>query len=127
MTLPNCIKALRGVDAGIPYAFDKIKNALRKEVGVEVDQCAEYLTVDAVRILNNSFKHNKGRYQPKDGKPHTRIDEAILKKWSILGEHNEIDYSKLPVKELVVACNGFCADLLDRVENQLELKVERAK
>ena len=122
-TLGSCIKALKEIDAGIPYAFDEIRKALEKEVGVEVDQCAECITVNAVRILNNSFKHVRGCYQPEDGKPHTRIDEALMKRWSIVNERSEIDYSKLSVKELVIACNGFCADLLDRVETHLESKL----
>jgi len=51
----------------------------------------------------------------------------LLKKWSILNERSEIDYSKLSVKELVIACNGFCVDLLDRVKTHLESKLGAAK
>lgn len=125
--LASCIRALKELDAGIPYAFDEIRKVLKREVGVEVEQCAGYKTADAVRILNNSFKHNQGHYQPEDGMPHTWIDETLLKRWSILNERGEIDYSRLPVKELVVTCNGFCADLLNRVDIQLESKLGGTK
>ncbi|MGO9115515.1 MAG: hypothetical protein ACLP9L_40410 [Thermoguttaceae bacterium] len=126
-TLGSCIKALKEIDAGIPYKFDEIRKTLKNEVHVTVDQCAEYTTINAVRILNNSFKHNKGCYQLEDRESHDRIDEALLKKWSILNERSEIDYSKLPMKELVIACNGFCADLLVRVETYLESKLGATK
>jgi len=123
--LESCIKALK--DTQIPYAFDDIRIAIKKAVGVKVHQCTGYMTVDAIRVLNNSFKHNRGCYQPEHGKPYTQIDEALLKKWCIPDERDEIDYSKLPVKELVIACNSFCADLLHRVETQLGAKLGGAK
>lgn len=122
-TLNSCIKALKELQAGIPYAFDEIKKAIEKEGCVKLTECANYAIVDAVRILNNSFKHSDGCYKPNDTDQHTQIDPALLDRWSVLDERNEIDYSKLPVKELVVACNSFCSDLLDKLEEVLKSKL----
>jgi len=118
-TLRRCISALKELDAGIPYRFDDIAKALKNEVHVDIDQCAEYPTINAIRILNNSFKHNRGYYQPEGDKPHAPIDAGLLKRWSVIDKGDAIDYSKLPMKELVVACNSFCNDLLCRVEAAL--------
>lgn len=125
VTLKGCIKALKELQSDIPYNFDGIKEALKREVGVCLDQCTEYATVDATRILNNSFKHSKGRYEPRSGKSHTQIDKGLLKKWSILNDRKEIDYSKLPVKDLVVACSVFSRDLLGEVETALDNRTAR--
>jgi hypothetical protein len=121
-TLESCIKAMKELASDVPFAFDDIKKALRKEVSIDVEQCTDFLAIDAIRILNNSFKHSRGRYEPESGQAHTQIHKSLLNKWPILDERNEIDYSKLPVEELVLACNGFCQDLLGKVENVLERK-----
>jgi len=42
-----------------------------------------YTTADAIRILNNSYKHNNGHYKPEKGKSHIQIDQALLSKWKI--------------------------------------------
>ena len=120
VTLDCCVKALKGLQSEVPYAFDEIKKVLKRDLCIQADHYPEYATVDAIRILNNSFKHTKGRYDPEKGKPHTHIDKGLLKKWPILDERKEINYSKLPVKDLVIACNAFCRDLLDKVETQLQ-------
>jgi len=122
-TLDGCVKALQKLQSGIPYAFREIKAALKKELDVRIDQCVAYRTVDAIRILNNSFKHSNGCYRPESGKRQTQIDKALLKKWAIIGQRDEIDYSKLPVKKLVVACNAFCADLFAKVDDVLTTKI----
>jgi len=123
VTLDCCVKALRGLQSETPYAFDEIKKVLKRELGIQTDHCPEYATVNAIRILNNSFKHTKGRYDPEKGKPHTHIDKGLLKKWPILDERMEINYSKLPVKDLVIACNTFCQNLIDKVEAQLQKRI----
>lgn len=123
-TLKSCIKALKELQLDIPYAFDEIKKALSRELNVQLGQCAEYAIVDAIRILSNSFKHSNGLYNPQPGKPHTRIDKSLLEKWSI-DERMEIDYSKLPIMDLVAASSIFCHDLLGQVETALNKPIPR--
>ena len=119
VTLEGCLKALKELQSEVPYAFGDIEKALKSELGIRVGHCREYATVNGIRILNNSFKHARGRYDPDKGKPHEQIDKGLLKKWPILEGRKDIDYSKLPVRDLVVACNAFCRDLLDKVEAAL--------
>ncbi|MBW1669070.1 MAG: hypothetical protein JRJ66_13675 [Deltaproteobacteria bacterium] len=106
-----------------PHQFKEILRKL-KNFGIQVDQCANYLTVDAIRILNNSYKHSNGCYRPKEGRPYTRIDQTLISKWKIVKDQNEgeIDYSRLPIQEMVVDCNRFCSDLFGRVKAVLESK-----
>lgn len=118
-TLESCIKALKEIKAGVPYDFDGIKKTIKKETRIQLAKCRQYDTVDAIRILNNSFKHSNGKYKPEAGKPYTKINESLLQKWSIK-EKEDIDYSKLPIEKIVVACNAFCTDLLKKVEIKLK-------
>jgi len=117
--LSICSDALRGKEKKTkePYKFDEIKKSL-KAIGIQVEQCRNYTTVDAIRILNNSYKHSNGHYRPKKNKLHTQIDQDLLSKWKVLKNQNEdeIDYSKLPIQKIVVDCNSFCTDLLERIK-----------
>ena len=78
---------------------------------------SKYHIVNAVRILNNTFKHNDGLYRPTRG---NHVDQALLTDWNILDDNGRIDYSKLPIRDLVLACNTFCLELLDRIESELD-------
>ena len=121
-SLKACVKALKELGVDMPFAFEEIEKTLKKEVGIELCHCAEYATIHAIRILNNCFKHNSGRYEPQEGKPHTRIDKTLLDKWSdaIRPGEDEIDYSYLPIRDLVIACNAFCTDLLNKIGGALD-------
>ena len=106
-----------------PYEFDKIEKAL-KVIGIEIMNCDAAHSVNAVRILNNSFKHDDGRYRPDNNKPYSQIEPRLLSKWNILKNHNgdEIDYSKLPIQEIIQDCNSFCMDLINKTKAALQNK-----
>ena len=87
-----------------------------------MQDCSDYQTVNAIRVLNNSFKHNNGYYKPKNDNPDNKINESMLAKWSILDDRDKIDYSKLPIKDLIIACNAFCNDLLNKLEKELKTR-----
>jgi hypothetical protein len=112
-----CSETFRKGKEKEPHEFRKIKEALEK-FGLLVERCENCITINAVRILNNSYKHDNGRYRPKAEKPHTQIDQALLSKWKILNDQNqnEIDYSKVPIREILVDCNSFCSDLLSKTK-----------
>jgi hypothetical protein len=122
ITLSVCSEALGKGKKGEDHDSKKlnVNEALKqlKKYGIPVEQCTKYTTANAVRLLNNSYKHDDGHYSPKAGKPHTQIDQAILSKWRILKGQNqdEIDYSKLPIQEIVIDCNSFCSDLLSKTK-----------
>lgn len=107
----------------IPYRFKEIKEALEK-LGIKIMECDAALIANAVRILNNSFKHDDGQYRPDNEKPHTQIDQNLLSNWEVLKDlnDNEIDCSKLPIQEILKDCNSFCMDLLKKTEAALKKK-----
>lgn len=120
--LEKCVKDMKTAYAESPYRFFDVAKLLKKELEVALGQCKAFETVMAVRVLSNSFKHNDGRYKPDIDKAHTQIIAAFLEKWQILRENdlNRIDYSKLPIEELVAACSAFGNDVIDKVEAELE-------
>jgi len=114
----DCIEALRAVQVVVPFEFDKIKEALKKQARVDTEHCKGYNVVNAIRIMNNSFKHASGRYRQEKG----QIDKSLLARWAIVDKRNQIDYTQIRVKETIEACNAFCRDLLSRVEEKLPKK-----
>jgi len=102
------------------YQFKIIKQSFEREMGINLEQQPNYPIIDAIRILNNSFKHSEGYYLPEKNKPHTQIGKSYLDKWGILDRNDKIDYTKLPFRELVQACNMFFQSLLSAIENNLE-------
>jgi len=100
------------------------REAFDKEVNVKLEEQPDYAVVNTVRILCNSFKHSEGFYLPKDEKPDTQIDSDLLTKWNCISnrfiELKEIDYTKLPVKELVLTCGTFCQSVLSGSAKNLE-------
>ncbi|HUU20736.1 MAG TPA: hypothetical protein VMW72_26555 [Sedimentisphaerales bacterium] len=105
------------------FDFKRIKQSF-KEIGIDLKQLPKYSTVNAINIFNNSFKHSEGFYRPKSGKPYTHIDPKLLTKWESISKRfvdlKEIDYTKLPIRELVIACNLFFQSLLSAVKKNLE-------
>ncbi len=107
-----------------PFAFKGIKQSFKKESGIDLEKLPKYSTVNAINIFNNSFKHSNGFYRPKSDKPHTRIAPKLLTKWECISKRfvdlKEIDYTKLPIRELVISCNLFFQSLLSAVKKNLE-------
>lgn len=111
------------------YQFKGVKQHIKKKAGIDLEKCNSFKVVNAVRILNNAFKHNSGYYTVKEDDHYNQIDHSLLVQWGLpneLDERNEIDYSKLPIQNIVVACNTFCTDLLDKVVKQKMMAMEKA-
>lgn len=115
-----CIGALKEIEASIPRNFGHFRDQLKKEGGVDVDGCKRFHIVNAIRILSNCYKHSNGYYVCEGDETHADTALAQLRQWCVLDERNRIDYSKLPIQELVVACNTFCNDVLDKVKARLD-------
>lgn len=105
----------------------KFMEFIREELNISVDQCKEYSTINAIRLLNNLFKHEDGYCDPTK-KAYKEIKKSKLAKRSLpdrrkrdtrwVGQKIEIDYSKLSISGLVEACNFFCSDLMRKVEKK---------
>ena len=91
------------------YGFCKDK------LGIRLDVLDGYRTVNAIRILNNAFKHNRGHYAVDDAKGNNRIEPELLDQWDVLGTDGMIDFTELPVRDLVGACNAFFNALRPRI------------
>jgi len=120
-------RQIRGKKQAKLYVFKKIKEAFKKDVDIDIGRCTEYNTVNAIRILNNCFKHSQGKYNPlKDKKAEQKkkepetIEETLLHRWQILDEGGGIDYSKLSIQELVISCNAFYSDLIAKARKALK-------
>jgi len=101
----------------------------REHLSIDLSSIADYPTVNAIRILNNFFKHKAGHYRfEPETEDYDKIDQLLFDKWHLFdskrtgGEDGvfdyEIDYSQLPIQELVWACNTFCRELLDKLITQ---------
>lgn len=115
--LGDCIKELKKLKDDVPFKFDDIKKTYKDDLKIDLKTLQDFSTIDAIRILNNSFKHSSGYYKP-DKKQHTQIDKTLLKRWE-LKTKKKIDYSSLPINELVFSCNAFCNDLLEEIKTKL--------
>ncbi len=124
--LSSSIKKLKNLRGGIPYRIGDIKYSLKNDLKIDLEQITDYAIIDAIRILNNSFKHNRGWYKPKQNRPDTHISQVLLRQWGI-EEKKEIDYSKLPIKNLVLGSSAFRKELLERVERELANRIEGSK
>ena len=109
------------------YKFGEMKGLIEKRSGIKCEQCAAFPTVNAIRILNNAFKHSAGKYYEDPEKPHDCIDPTLLKKWSVVDDNNKCEYAKLPIPELVEACNAFCNDLIAKVDGALEQRTKKQR
>ena len=104
------------------WDFGKIKKRFGKELDIDFENLDSYSILNTIRILNNSFKHSDGYYKPDKNMKHTQISQDLLDEWNILRDNDEIDYSKLPIKTLVLACNTFANDLLRKIEPKLKAR-----
>ncbi len=118
--LKSCIKSLKKIQAGVPRDFKAIKEAFKGALKVDLGVCKDYAAVNAARILNNCFKHDHGCYRLEGRKPHDVIDKDVFREWVELDQHDRIEYSKLPMREMVVACGTFTRDLFDKVKVKLK-------
>jgi hypothetical protein len=108
------------------YNFKNMKSFFKDKLSIDLESLSSYNTINAIRILNNSFKHHDSFYYPEPDKPYEQINPSLLQEWGIIKEEdndeNEIDFSKVPIKNLVLACANFCDELQDKVKQKFENK-----
>ena len=107
-------QARLGQPVHAPFKFGQIMTFFNDHTGVDLTTLADFQSVDAVRILDNSFKHSDGIYSPVAGQAHTSIDAGLLAAWDIVDASNRINYAKLPFEDLVMASGRFANDLAAR-------------
>lgn len=113
----------RNEQKNVPDRIEKIIKTIEEETGIQIYKCDCYTIINAARILNNSFKHSNGRYKHEPSKTYKQIEKSLLKKWEIK-EGQKINYTKLPIQDIVLACNGFCTDLQNKIKAALTNRPE---
>ena len=90
----------------------------KQQLNLDLAELPGQETVNAVRVLNNAFKHDYGRYTPleRSGPP---IPQHVLEKWNIINKYDEIVYSRLPFPDLVRACHEFSKAILGCVRSHV--------
>lgn len=116
----------RGERKKLPYDIKAISEEIERTTGIQIGKCKGHKVVDAIRILNNSYKHSNGYYRPEADKPHTQISKSLLNKWKI-EEGCKIEYSKLPIEKIYLSFNAFCADMLKKFETKLKKRLGELK
>jgi hypothetical protein len=105
------------------YRFGDIEGFFKKNLNIRFQEFANYKSVDAIRLLNNCFKHDEGKYMPKSDELDRHIDQTLLMTWNIVNDRGEISYSKLPIKDLVLACSAFRKELVEKIKKELPRRI----
>lgn len=116
------LEVVTACEKAVPAASNKKHNLDFSSVGVISETLTAFSTINATRILNNSFKHSNGNYVPGP-QSYEQIEVDLLNRWGINPDGGAIAYETLPVEEIVVACNAFCDDLAKSVESGIEARL----
>jgi hypothetical protein len=104
--------------------FMSIITFFKGKLSIDLESLSSYKTFNAIRILNNSFKHHNLFYRPEADKSYDQIDPILLQEWGIIEDEdnneNEIDFSKVPIKNLILACADFCDELENKVKQEFD-------
>jgi len=100
------------------YRFDEIKKCLEKVLSIDLEKWRSYKMINAIRILNNSFKHKNSYYKPEQKKSYEHISPTLLQRWDIKNK-KEIDFSKIIIEDLISACAIFHEKLVRAIKEKL--------
>lgn len=77
--LTTLVKTCKLKDA---WKFGEIKKRFKDKLKIDIEMLKSYSIINAIHILNNSFKHTDGYYKPDISKQHTQIHQALLDQWN---------------------------------------------
>ncbi len=113
------------------YKFHIIKSFFENNLNINLQEFSNYETVNALRLLNNSYKHNNGYYKHKADNRDEQIVQELIDKWSnvkneddtdkaaVIEKDGKINYAKLSMKDLVIACSIFRKELIESIKTEL--------
>lgn len=104
------------------YKFHEILASIQRSTGVDVTQIQHFDVVNAIRIMNNSYKHSDGTYDPNPKYVMDKIDPKLLIKWDMLDDRNRILFEKLPYDEITDCCKIFCQTVRTSIDQTLHAK-----
>lgn len=110
-----CVKQL-GCEEFKKFGFIKQKNFFSKKAKIDIEKLQSYDYVNATRIMCNLYKHNNSIYSVKQRKKD--VSDVIASEWKIC-EGKNIDFSKIPIKDIITHCRKFFDALCESVCNRL--------
>lgn len=109
----NCFKAWKILHPEKEFkSSSKIKvvvSEFNKTFEISLKNIPNSSTVNGVRVMANSYKHNGGKYVPDS----FSLDEILRQDWQIQ-EYKLIKYQSLPIYDIVIACGEYIDILLDK-------------
>ncbi len=121
--MESILKHFQRVDKSskkIEDRFDLIKIRY-KAMGIDIEAFKSFKKVDAVRKLNNSFKHDSGCYRKTRKLKERTLDISIAtsfeKKWK-LKDREQIKYELIDLKDLTLACGKFNSQLVAEMKKK---------
>jgi hypothetical protein len=100
------------------FRFAEVGKFMRSNCGIQLEHLPCFDEVNAIRLLNNCFKHKDGgTYTPPVNRPGDTISPALLSRWGAIDANGRLNYRAVPVSELTAACFSFCSELLTRIES----------
>jgi len=92
------------------FQYDNQKVFFKDELGIKFSSLPNNLEVNAIRILNNIYKHQDGYCSQTNL---NKIARSIATRWKIEPD-KKVDYTSLPIQEFLEYCHAFfgqlCAD-----------------
>lgn len=99
------------------FKIDEYKNFF-KDRSIHMEGISGFQSIDLVRKLNNSYKHNNGILEKSKVE-----DESVLNKYNVeLDSHGRIIYSEIKIEELIFESSKFLDLFLKEVKKKCSRK-----
>jgi len=99
--------------------FENIKLFFKSELSIELENFKNYNIIEAIYILHCIYNHSGDYYTQLSSEQDIIIEQTLLNRWNLLGEKNQVNYSNLPVMELILTCSSFAHELISIVKSKL--------
>ena len=103
------------------HKIKTLKQSLKAAAQIDMEQCADYPTINGLRILNNSFKHSDGKYRAFGRPIHDQLDPAFEKSAQVrVDSSGRIEYENLDLSAVVDGCGRFFGDLFAQLDSHVK-------
>jgi hypothetical protein len=111
----------QNLNLSLPLNFKSQQDFLNDNLGISVPSLPSFDEMNGIRILNNIYKHAGGKYNPDPTKPWEHFSPAVANAWSIKN-NKEVDYTIIPIKELILNAHVFFSKLHEKARNRLQAR-----
>lgn len=96
------------------FKFDNQKKFYKKQLKITFSILPKYAEINAIRLLNNIYKHADGHCNEAK---FNQITKNIASVWNV-EKKKQINYSTLPIEDIVCSCNEFLTKLLEEAQKE---------